>query len=382
MTSEIVKMSEIAGNWILNSGIQRTEGPETLIGGFNSWKDSESGKCPFIYSEITGYGITSLLYLAKSECDTKKAKDIIGRANLAAEWLENNAMDASGGFYTRYFPGKESFEDSRLYTFDAGMILYGLVCLYNSTKNPDILGIAIKVAGFLINAQRKDGNVFAIYDAKQEKYLDVPGKWSTHSACHHAKTAMGMIELFNITRDDKYKSYSEKVCEAAMRYQAPDGRYDIEGETHMHPHSYAAEGLLYVGKKIGRDDFIDSASKAAEFALRKQAQDGGIPFLYAKDGVMPFQRTDILSQVLRLGSVLVSMGRLDKSFEPNLKRLLERLSEFQDKSGGFVFGYDFDGRRMDHLNSWCTMFAMQALDCADNLFNGGREMTISENLFV
>ena len=30
--------------------------------------------------------------------------------------------------------------------------------------------------------------------------------------------------------------------------------------------------------------------------------------------------------------------------------------------GGWTFGFHSDGRQARHVNSWCTMFAMQALD--------------------
>ena len=50
-------------DWVLYSGIQNTEGGLSKIGGFNSWFDTEKKNYRYIYSEITGYGLTTLAYL-------------------------------------------------------------------------------------------------------------------------------------------------------------------------------------------------------------------------------------------------------------------------------------------------------------------------------
>ena len=52
-----------AKDWLVNSGIQNTKGDE--IGGFNAWYDLGANEYSYVYSEITGYGITTLLFLNK-----------------------------------------------------------------------------------------------------------------------------------------------------------------------------------------------------------------------------------------------------------------------------------------------------------------------------
>jgi len=331
--------------WILNSGIQNADG------GFYAWYDLINKNYSFVYSEITGYGITTLLYMKNIE-----------KAKAAANWLIKNAFHKCGGFKTKYFTTEKSFINNYIYTFDTGMILFGLINLFKATKDTTYLDTSIKVADFLIRCQKRNGLFYPIYDTKTDSFVENKEKWSTQSGGYHAKTSLAMIELFNVTKKRHYKKCAEKICNATLKLQGEDGKFIIGDETHFHPHCYSAEGLLYSGIRFNNKKFITSTVSACEFALDNQLNDGGIPFLFTKGKFISYQRSDILAQVLRLGCILLSLGELDKKYIVNLNNLKNRLCEFQHKTGGFLFGTDFDGEPLNHLNSWCSMFAFQALD--------------------
>lgn len=379
-------MIDLTREWLLNSGIQNINKDKKTNGGFNSWYDIDKRTYPFIYSEITGYGITTLLYMNKNS----KEEILIDRTKLAADWLITNAYGKCGGIKTRYFLDDKSFRNQEMYVFDAGMILYGIVNLFKVTKIPKYLDAGKNIANFLLKCQKQNGLFYAIYDAEKDAYIDKEGKWSTQSGSYHAKVAMALIDMFNITKEEAYRKAAMKICHASIKLQKRDGRFislKENGDTHLHPHSYSAEGLLYVGDKLNNNEYILSAVKACEWALKNQLSNGGIPYYYENNGHgIPYERVDVLAQTLRLGCLLYSMKRLEEKYVDNLKRLKDRLCEFQitkgakEEKGAFFFGTDYDGNQRNHANSWCSMFAFQALDMYERAFKN-RE-NISTDLLI
>ena len=112
-------------------------------------------------------------------------------------------------------------------------------------------------------------------------------------------------------------------------------------------------------------------------------EDGAIPKFFASNVFSEYFRTDVMAQVLRLGAVLYSLKLLPEEYIPKLNFLRKKLLEtqYKDKNsqfGGFLFGYTLDGKKKEHVNSWCSMFALQALEmykdyCIDKKeFNGLR----------
>jgi len=126
---------ESAKNWLLNSGIQNLgeikdiEGTN-LNGSFNSWLDLNTNKYPFAYSEITGYAITTLLFLNHIE----KNQEYLKRAKLAADWLinikQNNIFPSIFSITNHNFQHRKDLA----YLFDIGMVLNGLTNKFKVTK--------------------------------------------------------------------------------------------------------------------------------------------------------------------------------------------------------------------------------------------------------
>lgn len=359
-----------AKNWILNSGIQIADGPN--IGGFNSWFDMKENSYSYVYSEITGYGITTLLHLGNYFDDA----EYLDKAALAADWLIAKAGHPCGGVRTRDYYKESggsrhySFKRGNIYAFDNGMVLYGMINLYKRTKDMKHLEFAGQIADFLIkNMVKPDGLLWAVFDTETGKKTDESDKWSTQSGSYHAKLAMAFTDLFEVTGDAIYKETALNLCGASLSFQEASGRFITsrsEGSTHLHPHSYSAEGLLYAGAYFDKEEFIESAERAVKWALDSQMPDGGLPKKYDGKEFIPFYRSDILAQMLRLGTILRDEGRLGPGYDPVLEKLKDKLVSFQysgegDQSGGFFYGTDLEGTTRQHINSWCTMFALQAL---------------------
>ena len=369
-------------DWMLNSGIQNISGKHT--GGFNGWYDLDKKLYPFVYSEITGYGINALLFfnfLAHSLA-------FVQRAELAAKWIIDSAMHDCGGVRTRAYnidPDKMySFEDNVLYVFDNGMVLSGLVNLYMATKKEEYLKAATNIGNFLLLMQKNDGFFYAAYDANNDIKIDRQDKWSSQSGSYHTKLAIGLVDLYNATKDETFLNSALRICNVSLKLQEKNGRFitqQNEKSTHMHPHCYSAEGLIYTGSAIGENKFIQSAANAIKWALENQLPNGGVPCKFIDGKFITHERSDTLAQVLRLSIYLKSIGLIEH--DEKIESLKNRLLDFQkmdgDNVGGFFYGTELDGTKRNHINSWCSMFALQSL----SMYNHFKKRSkIGLNLFI
>lgn len=354
-----MKEIELAKDWLLNSGIQNLEGEHK--GAFNSWFDVNKRNYPYAYSEITGYAISTLVYLY----DLTKERIFLERAKMAADWLMNKATHNSGGILCRYFYGRTefmgSFENEEIFLFDCGMVLNGMTALFELTKDKKHLEHCKKLADFMISKQKSDGSFYAIYDAKNNKLVDDGEKWSTQSGALHNKLSIGLLNLYKITKDEKYKQSAIKICDYSLKFFQKDGRvvnFSKTGDSLFHPHCYAIEGLYVAGNYLKNKDYLELAKKATQYLFNNQKENGGIPQMFKDGKLIEFERTDILSQALRAGVLL----NIEKN---KLERLKSRLLEFQnlnkEQKGGFKYGFDDERNKYEHINSWCTMFALQSL---------------------
>lgn len=362
----------LAREWILNSGIQNLNSNRTLKGGFNSWFDIEKKSYPFIYSEITGYGITTLLFL-----DSAFKNDIfISRAKLAAEWVILNALHTSGGVKSKYYYDKSaeddqySFERGFLYSFDSAMVMNGLINLYETTKISLYLTTAQKIANFLIDKMMtKDGTFYPLYDQTSQSPKNTYDKWSTQPGGFHSKILIGLSKLAGITKDEKYIDVIKKSQDTLIKFQKSDGRFVTnkkDGSTNLHPHCYSIEGLLYVGVKFKDDKLMERLRKSVEWIFDNQLDDFSIPQSFSNGVPLEYERSDITAQAIRLGSFFIQNKYLDAGYMKNLNASKDRLLSFQNmnngQGGGFFYGFDQNGIKLMHLNSWCTMFSIQALN--------------------
>jgi len=232
--------------------------------------------------------------------------------------------------------------------------------------------VAKKMADFIVEKmQRLDGLLYYAFNTRSNACLEDDNKWSKQGGAFHAKVGIGLVKLFSVTKEERYKKSAERICESALRFQEPNGRFVSLAQTkdtYLHPHCYAAEGLFYVGKELKIEKFIVAAFKATKWALDNQLKDGGIPQIYysSKDTFLDLERTDVLAQALGLGLSFYKEGYLlDESYKNRLFRLKKRLENFQKKKGeqigGFYAGYDEEHVLLNHVNSCCTMFAIQAV---------------------
>ena len=355
MTVTKYNLVDSVAEWMTGSGIQNEEG------GVYSWYDTTTNSYSYLYSEITGYSITAFLYLNK----IYKSEKYIEHAEKSAQWIIKNALSDCGGVKTRYFIDKKaiddntSFEGGNMFSFDTAMVLYGFVNLYKETKKEIYLEYSKKMADFLIDTmQKEDGSFYAIYNEEKGLVEDSTKKWSTQPGSFHSKNAMGLVDLFEVTGEEKYKKSALKICEFALTKQDKSGRFITDSaskSTHIHPHCYTCEGLSYVGNTFNIKSFKKSAERATMWALSRVDEKGINEFYYPNtDSFSDFQRSDIIAQVIRMGLLYVRNSSVDQLVE-----LLLAYRADQDKNGeGDAFYFS---QSHEHVNFWCTMFAFQAI---------------------
>jgi hypothetical protein len=359
--------------WLLESGIQNLSRDRRVRGGFSAWYELDSGLYPFLYSEITGYAITTLLYLHALRKETL----LVRRAALAAEWIGRCARLSKGGVRTRYYlvPHYEtpnySFHRGRVYTFDTAIVAYGLLQLYKVTRNRQYLEWVWEMTDFiLLKMARGDGLFHAYYDSATDKAGEDFEKWSDQAGSFHAKLALLFVDLWKEIPKPRLLKVTRQLLRTCLRLQKPSGRFVTnlsDHSTHLHPHCYTLEGLVYAYACLGDREWVGPLRRGMAWMLRAVGEDGSISTFF-KDRRFDFhERSDIVAQTLRMGSVLYGLGVFRA---PGLASTLEAIRRHlklfiydhaSGQRGGILYGSATDGLVRMHLNAWCGMFAIQAL---------------------
>ena len=88
-------------------------------------------------------------------------------------------------------------------------------------------------------------SVKPLYEISENKFYESDKEWSTTSGAI-SKVAMGLANLYSVTKQKKYLKYATKICDKSILYQNKSGRFlsfPFKGGTNLHPHCYSAEGL-------------------------------------------------------------------------------------------------------------------------------------------
>lgn len=343
--------------WLLDSGIQSEKG------GFYAWQDMEDESHSYLYSEITGYGITTLCFLYK----ITKEDIFLKKARSAARWILRFAFDNTGAVLTRDYIKETvehySFERGNIYSFDCAMVAFGMIRLYEITYEDEYIDCAEKIIKFLNSRMSgPDGLYYPVFDTKKNAAYEDPGKWSTQSGSFHCKLALCLCAFARIKKDERFIENAGRLIGSSLGNFYREGRFITsvaDNSSHLHPYSYALEGMLYYACKSGRDDYLDTVKEAFDWIAGYQQDKGGFPTIVLADGKIKvsYQRCDIQAQILRL-SYFIKSG-IDR--ERLIESFLEQQNITRGYKGAFLFGADMDGTVKYHSNAWCSMFALQAL---------------------
>ena len=361
--------------WLLHSGIRIKNGPKK--GAMYGWKNLNPPSYPFTYNEITGYAITSFLYIY-SELGEPEA---LQAAKDSANWIVKNIRSSSssyllpaGSIETHNFNQKGDLSN-QIYAFDNGMVIIGLLNLYKVINDTNLLKYAEKMAKSLIERFFDGSKLISVLDrlyrpiTNNTTNLNDGGddiKWSTISGAYHCKLSLALLDLSLLTKNDMYSKVSNSLCEFAQKLQKTDGRIisnpNLETVIYLHPHLYACEGLSYAGVRQHTDVYFAAGLNGIRWAAKQiNSLTGGLPRMI---GGKFIEQSDCMAQLLRL--LILCQVQMEKSMS-NPSTYLNDIEKLHSRLLDFYIARGEDrGAMKYHLSldtacSWCTMFTMQAL---------------------
>jgi hypothetical protein len=368
MPTNVLKALSPQLEWLLRSGIQAPPGgPEA--GAVRAWLDETPGPPGFYYSEITGYFMSLCVQLHRHD----KSRDWLSPARAAARWIIDRALQPSGGVLTRLYgpetaaSAQYSFDDKVVLFFDCAMVGFGLALTHEATGDAAPLQAAQKIGDFLVrHFDLPPGQAGAAYDLKNDRPIPPANRWSKHFGSFQLKGALFLDLLSALTGQARYREFLERILRGALDSQLPEGRFptDLPRETtHLHPHCYTLEGLLYMVARRGRRELLAPAGRGLDWMFRTCLTPGQLLQCWSTkpEQVIPGMRSDVLSQALRLYQLHKMLDPQARwSWESNIESLYQVLDTFTTRSGGTNYGSDENGPKPSHANAWCHFFNLEA----------------------
>jgi len=330
-------------------------------GYFFCWYDADSKEYPFVYTEMLGYGISTLLYFYQKTSDRR----YLERAEKTGDWLIENVTSQNGAFKWKYFLNHKT-ADEVLYAFDNAMCVRALSDLHRLTEKGKYQKAAIKSGKWLLEEMREDDGSFrARYDPESQVYGG--NRWSHRAGAYHSKIGMGLPEVERNL--PKFDNATRTLGKWVLSLQTGDGRFITNPgstDTYVHAHCYAAEGLLNMGMPASNSSFIDAALKAAAWLKTIQRTEGTVGRWY-RDGIglMDDDNMDALAQSIRLWILCDALqDRIDytESIENGLSCLLryQNLDDDPRTRGGLHYA-SLNGEVVPHINCCVSLFTAQVL---------------------
>jgi hypothetical protein len=337
-----------AGHWLLESGIQEPNG------GFARYYRTDLRSNQAISTEITGYGISTLVYLHSLTHDERYLEN----AAAAARFLTRTAWDATA--QTMPF---ETHPAAPSLFFDCGIVVRGLLAAWRALGDEEFLAAAVALGrGMARDFASVPGEFHPAISLPHKRPLERdPLRWSKNIGCYQLKAAMAWGDLAEAAGDDALREPYEQVLEMALRTSGeflPGNPERARVMDRLHAYLYFLEGLL-----------PHAAEKRCAAVLRE-----GIcrVAVLLREIAPEFERSDVYAQLLRIRLYADAAGSvpLDRAAaQCEAARLTELQSTDEDPraAGGFHFGRQ-GGELMPYVNPWSTGFALQALA----LWSGGQ----------
>lgn len=214
------------------------------------------------YPETTGYICRTFIEREELTGD----HDLLQRAIDMADWeiavqLPEGAV-MGGKFNAQPTPA----------VFNTGMVLQGWSTLIRRTGEQRFQQAARRAADWLVSIQEQDGN----WIRGHSNYA------MAGPTLYNVYAALGLCEAGIVLSEDRYVRAAVRNAEYCLSRQAPNGWFPDCCLEHpftplLHTLGYGMQGLLGIGKLLGRDDFISAARKLADAELSVMAPDGFLP---------------------------------------------------------------------------------------------------------
>jgi hypothetical protein len=334
---------QAAGRWFLHSGIQEASG------GVARYYRSDLGQNARVSTEITGYAVSTLLFLHERTGNSA----YLDAALRAARFLTRVAWEATLGTFP-FEVGNDTATPALAYFFDCGIIVRGLLRAWRASGETEFRDTAIAAGRAMLTDFPGPDGIHPIIALPDKRPLAWEPRWSASPGCYQLKSAMAWHELFEVTGESAFLRGYEAALEAAVEDDRAFLAVDSDPQRIMdrlHAYAYFLEGLLPVlDRPACAQVFRDGVDRVSRL-LRKIAPD--------------FVRSDVYAQLLRARLVGEARGvlPLDESVaahEAEQAHSFQLVSEDPRVSGGFLFGRK-QGAALPFVNPVSTAFCVQAL---------------------
>ncbi len=208
------------------------------------------------YPETTGYIAETFFDYAHYS----GKQPYFDRALRMVDWLLTTQLPGGA------FPGHDVSKKPAPRVFNTGQIMIGLIRAYRETGKEHYLEAARRAGDFLCSIQEDDGRWV------QHAYYGKP-----HA--YHARVAWPMLQLWEVTREPRYRESGERNLQWVLSLQQENGWFQCCGfrddqRPFLHTIAYTIRGLLEGGVVLGGDrplehPFVQSAYRAAFALLRR-----------------------------------------------------------------------------------------------------------------
>jgi rhamnogalacturonyl hydrolase YesR len=147
------------------------------------------------------------------------------------------------------------------YVFDTGQCISGWVRAYKETEDARYLKAAEKAANWLAGMQIQDGS-----------FPLTPFTRSTHT--YHCRVSWMLLQLYELTRNSVYKDIAVRNLDWALGFQGPDGWCVPTSRETTHFIAYAGRGMLEASQITGNKAYLACAQKLADALIQLQLPNG------------------------------------------------------------------------------------------------------------
>lgn len=345
--------------WLIRPPVRTVDPDSAGHGSFIHSIDPTTGETSGQYTEITGYGVSLLVYLYRTLGDAS----FLDAAKDAAQFLQRT--QASDGSYPHLPVPNRPERRGPSYTFDTAMCTMGLLDLHAVNPDPKILSSAKEAGDWLLEMQEESGAFKAAFDP--ERGMLDPGSFFGDGSCIHAKVAMALLRLADATDTVSYRRAAASVCDYVLSLQSSDGYFwanPAKNFVFTHAHCYACEGLAAAGAFLQKDVYTRAAERGLSWLRMVQNEDGSVFQVY-EDRRAWRKRLPSLVNAQRASDATAQTARLIALFRdsrsPDFVRAVDFLTRRMQSSDGGLFYTQGRIRSDATLYAWPTMFAIQAL---------------------
>ena len=351
-------------NWLFSSGLTITDTHDENLGGVHAYIEEKTQNYGFLYPEITGYFISSLKFLSAHN------QNKIDLAKNSANWLIN--LNKKHGGIIQSLNNNQKL----VYSFDTAICANGLLDCYDLTNDKTYLDTAEKLLNWISNeVLNSNGTLKPFYDLNSKKFDESKDVWYKQKGCLHVKTTIPFIHFYRITKNENFLKIGLNIADSINYFINEDGsvRLHIDQKIiHLHSLCYALEGLIHVYDITRDQKYLSICINAINWCISKIQNDGSILLWYSSKN--PNAKTCYhIAQLIRLMILVEKIS--DEKYSSHIEKLYSYLLQLQSKdstnisNGGFYEEFYktlFGWKKRYKLNSWGSMFALQALYWKEN----------------